>query len=82
MTCEEKLCGLGYTRTVVMKFRLEIFLLPVQHKTRPEIYVMGDRNPYRITVDQKNSFLYWGEVGPDAPDSIVSLHAVRGDMMK
>jgi len=35
-------------------------------KTKPEIYVMGDRNPYRIQVDQKNSFLYWGEVGPDA----------------
>ncbi|HMH31956.1 MAG TPA: PKD domain-containing protein, partial [Puia sp.] len=35
-------------------------------KTRPEIYVMGDRNPYRIQVDQKNSYLYWGEVGPDA----------------
>ncbi len=35
-------------------------------KTRPEIYVMGNRNPYRISVDQKNSYLYWGEVGPDA----------------
>ncbi|MEI9921740.1 MAG: ThuA domain-containing protein [Bacteroidota bacterium] len=35
-------------------------------KTRPEIYVMGNRNPYRISVDQKTGFLYWGEVGPDA----------------
>jgi len=35
-------------------------------KTRPEIYVMGTRNPYRISVDQKTSTLYWGEVGPDA----------------
>ena len=35
-------------------------------KTKPEIYVMGNRNPYRISVDQKNSFLYWGEVGPDS----------------
>jgi cytochrome c len=35
-------------------------------KTRPEIYVMGNRNPYKISVDQKNGFLYWGEVGPDA----------------
>lgn len=34
--------------------------------TRPEIYVMGNRNPFRITVDQRNGFLYWGEVGPDA----------------
>lgn len=35
-------------------------------KARPEIYVMGNRNPYRIAVDQRNGFLYWGEVGPDA----------------
>ena len=34
--------------------------------TRPEIYVMGNRNPYRISIDQKTGFLYWGEVGPDA----------------
>ncbi|MDB4688320.1 PQQ-dependent sugar dehydrogenase, partial [Akkermansiaceae bacterium] len=35
-------------------------------KTRPEIYVMGCRNPYRISLDPKNGFLYWGKVGPDA----------------
>ncbi|RNL52420.1 PQQ-dependent sugar dehydrogenase [Pedobacter jejuensis] len=35
-------------------------------KTKPEIYVMGNRNPYRISVDKKTGFLYWGEVGPDA----------------
>ncbi|EON75322.1 Cytochrome c551/c552 [Lunatimonas lonarensis] len=34
--------------------------------TRPEIYVMGNRNPFRISVDPQNGFLYWGEVGPDA----------------
>ncbi len=34
--------------------------------TRPEIYVMGNRNPYRISIDSKTNFLYWGEVGPDA----------------
>ena len=33
---------------------------------RPEIYVMGNRNPYRISVDQETGWLYWGEVGPDA----------------
>lgn len=39
--------------------------------TRPEIYTMGHRNPFRISVDQKTGFVYWGEVGPDAskPDS-------------
>lgn len=35
-------------------------------KTRPEIYVMGCRNPYRISIDQKTNYLYWGKVGPDA----------------
>jgi len=33
--------------------------------TRPEIYAMGCRNPYRITVDSETGFLYWGEIGPD-----------------
>jgi cytochrome c len=37
-----------------------------QVNTRPEIYVMGCRNPYRISVDPETSILYWGEVGPDA----------------
>ena len=35
-------------------------------RTRPEIFVKGCRNPFRISVDSKNSTLYWGEVGPDA----------------
>jgi cytochrome c len=35
-------------------------------KTRPEIYIMGDRNPWRPSVDSKTGWLYWGEVGPDA----------------
>jgi cytochrome c len=34
--------------------------------TRPEIYVMGCRNPYRISVDPVTSILYWGEIGPDS----------------
>jgi len=31
----------------------------------PEIYVMGCRNPFRVSVDPKNDFVYWGDVGPD-----------------
>lgn len=33
--------------------------------TRPEIYTIGHRNPYRFTVDRKNGFVYWGDIGPD-----------------
>ncbi len=47
-------------------------------KTRPEIYVMGDRNPYRISVDQKNGFLYWGEVGPDSNVDSLNTRGPRG----
>lgn len=39
--------------------------------TRPEIYTMGCRNPFRISYDERRKLLFWGEVGPDAgePDS-------------
>ncbi|MCC7375566.1 MAG: PQQ-dependent sugar dehydrogenase [Verrucomicrobiales bacterium] len=33
---------------------------------RPEIYVMGCRNPWRMNVDDRTGVVYWGEVGPDA----------------
>jgi cytochrome c len=41
-------------------------------KTRPEIYTMGHRNPWRISIDSETGYIYWGEVGPDASrDSII-----------
>jgi cytochrome c len=33
--------------------------------TRPEIYTMGHRNPWRVSIDSRTGFVYWGEVGPD-----------------
>jgi cytochrome c len=39
---------------------------PGTAKTRPEIYVMGNRNPWRLTIDDQTGYLHWGEVGPDA----------------
>ncbi|WPP51975.1 PQQ-dependent sugar dehydrogenase [Catalinimonas niigatensis] len=33
-------------------------------KTRPEIYTMGNRNPWRLSLDSQTGYLYWGEVGP------------------
>ncbi|RAJ75140.1 glucose/arabinose dehydrogenase [Chitinophaga dinghuensis] len=44
---------------------------------RPEIYAMGTRNPYRISIDKKTGYLYWGEVGPDANEDD-SLRGPRG----
>ncbi|MFD2028280.1 PQQ-dependent sugar dehydrogenase [Promicromonospora aerolata] len=34
--------------------------------TRPEIFVMGVRNPFRIEVDPETNSLTWGDYGPDA----------------
>lgn len=42
-------------------------------KTRPEIYVMGNRNPYRISIDSRTGYLYWGEIGPDANGDSLNL---------
>ncbi|RFU85834.1 PKD domain-containing protein [Streptomyces triticagri] len=35
-------------------------------KTRPEIYAMGFRNPFRISVDKPTGVVYVGDYGPDA----------------
>ncbi|SFR31253.1 Glucose/arabinose dehydrogenase, beta-propeller fold [Robiginitalea myxolifaciens] len=46
--------------------------------TRPEIYTMGHRNPYRISVDPKNGYVYWGDVGPDASGDSLQTRGPRG----
>lgn len=38
---------------------------PGTAKTRPEIYTMGHRNVWRVFVDSKTGWIYWGEIGPD-----------------
>ena len=47
-------------------------------KTRPEIYTMGHRNPYRISVDPKKGYVYWGDVGPDARVDSLETRGPRG----
>ena len=42
---------------------------PGTPNTRPEIFVMGCRNPFRISVDRVTGTLSWGEVGPDAREA-------------
>ncbi|MEV5436839.1 PQQ-dependent sugar dehydrogenase [Streptomyces sp. NPDC052682] len=39
---------------------------PGTDRTRPEIYAMGFRNPFRFSVDQETGILYVGDYGPDA----------------
>jgi len=54
-------------------------LFPIgTENTRPEIYTMGHRNPYRISVDPKKGYLYWGDVGPDAGKDDIASRGPRG----
>ncbi|HEX5917494.1 MAG TPA: ThuA domain-containing protein, partial [Nocardioides sp.] len=54
-------------------------------RTRPEIYAMGFRNPFRMTVDKRTGYVYLGEYGPDAgsanpnrgPGGIVEFNQIR-----
>ncbi|MET8405935.1 ThuA domain-containing protein [Streptomyces sp900116325] len=39
---------------------------PGTDKTRPEIYAMGFRNPFRFSVDKATGIAYVGDYGPDA----------------
>jgi len=39
---------------------------PGTDKTRPEIYAMGFRNPFRFSVDKATGWIYLGDYGPDA----------------
>ncbi|MFE6036064.1 PQQ-dependent sugar dehydrogenase [Streptomyces sp. NPDC056452] len=39
---------------------------PGTAKTRPEIYAMGFRNPFRMSVDKPTGAVYIGDYGPDS----------------
>ena len=39
---------------------------PGTANTRPEVYAMGFRNPFRMSVDKATGVVYLGDYGPDA----------------
>jgi cytochrome c len=49
-----------------------------QPQTRPEIYAMGTRNAYRLSVDPKNNYVYWGDVGPDSDKDSLDTRGSKG----
>ncbi|WP_069884363.1 ThuA domain-containing protein [Streptomyces luteocolor] len=54
-------------------------------KTRPEIYAMGFRNPFRFTVDPKNGYVHASDYGPDrggptterGPEGLVEVNVIK-----
>ncbi|MET0131973.1 MAG: ThuA domain-containing protein [Kibdelosporangium sp.] len=59
---------------------------PGTEKTRPEIYAMGFRNPFRFAVDKQTGWVYLGDYGPDAgaanpargPGGTVEFNLIKG----
>ncbi|MFC4466488.1 carbohydrate-binding protein [Streptomyces xiangluensis] len=58
---------------------------PGTARTRPEIYAMGLRNPFRMSVDKATGIVYVGDYGPDAgatsargPQGQVEFNRVTG----
>jgi len=49
-----------------------------QPQTRPEIYAMGTRNAYRLSVDPKHNWVYWGDVGPDSDKDSLETRGPKG----
>ncbi|MFF5207776.1 ThuA domain-containing protein [Streptosporangium sp. NPDC000396] len=54
-------------------------------KTRPEIYAMGFRNPFRFTVDSKTGYVHVADYGPDrggpttnrGPEGLVEYNVIK-----
>src|SRR5215207_1513738 len=54
--------------------------------TRPEVYAMGFRNPFRFAVDDRTGWVYLGDYGPDAggadpdrgPGGQVEFNLIKG----
>ncbi|WP_199430141.1 ThuA domain-containing protein [Qaidamihabitans albus] len=59
---------------------------PGTEKTRPEIYAMGFRNPFRFAVDKETGWIHLGDYGPDAgsaspdrgPGGTVEFNLIKG----
>jgi cytochrome c len=45
---------------------------PGTANTLPEIYAMGFRNPFRITIDPHTGWVLLGNYGPDAPQTVAN----------
>ncbi|MGA6163587.1 ThuA domain-containing protein [Amycolatopsis magusensis] len=59
---------------------------PGTEKTKPEIYAMGFRNPFRFSVDKETGWIHLGDYGPDAgaanpargPGGTVEFNLIKG----
>ena len=65
-TCAARSCGSRSTPTARTRSRRATCSRRARRSTRPEIYAMGFRNPFRMSVDKATGVVYVGDYGPDA----------------
>ncbi len=65
-TCAARSCGSSPARTASYTIPAGNMFASGTPNTRPEIYAMGFRNPFRMSVDQATGVVYLGDYGPDA----------------
>src|SRR5690606_6742029 len=57
-------------------------LFPSTAQALPEIYVMGTRNPYTLSLDSVRGAIGWGDIGPDAALNNAALPQASTDPAK
>ena len=65
-TCAASCCGSRSPPTARYTVPDGNLFAPGTDKTRPEIYAMGFRNPFRFAIDRSTGWVYLGDYGPDA----------------
>ena len=65
-TCAASCCGSRSPPTAPTRCPDGNLFAPGTDKTRPEIYAMGFRNPFRFAIDRSTGWVYLGDYGPDA----------------
>ena len=65
-TCAASSCGSSRSTDGTYTIPSGNLFAPGTAKTRPEIYAMGFRNPFRMSVDKPTGIVYLGDYGPDA----------------
>ena len=67
-TCAARSCGSRRRPAAATRSRAGNLFAPGTPKTRPEIYAMGWRNPFRIEIDPDTDDIYVADYSPDAGD--------------
>ena len=84
-TCAASCCASSPEPTAGYTIPAGNLFPPGTAQTRPEIYAMGFRNPFRFSVDPQTGWIYLADYGPDpappttnrGPEGLVELNVIK-----